>query len=312
MQASRVIVLGSINTDLVVKTPRLPRPGETVVGGEFYRAAGGKGANQAVAVARNSLAPVLFVAAVGNDAFGRESREQLQRENLDCTYLKTVAEQPSGVALIMVDEQGENVISVASGANDALTPDDVARIDDAAFAAARIFVTSLETPLETVAAGLRRARASGMTTILNPAPARREIVSGGILELVDILTPNENEAAYLAETDDGTSALQAARKLQLRGAGTVIATCGAAGCLVVMGDGAELVPAHRVSAIDATAAGDTFNGALVAALSDGLPLIAAVRRANAAAALSVTRRGAQPSIPTREEVDFFLASAANE
>jgi ribokinase len=195
---SSIIVLGSINTDLVIRGPRLPRPGETVLGGEFYQAAGGKGANQAVAAARLAQEAVTFIGATGDDALGASARQGLSRENLVCAYLKVVPQQPTGVALILVDERGQNAISVASGANRHLLPQDVEAIPDAVFDSARVLLTSLESPLETVAAALRRSKDNGLVTILNPAPAMREIADRSILTLVDVLTPNEGEAATLA------------------------------------------------------------------------------------------------------------------
>ncbi|MBI3866654.1 MAG: ribokinase [Planctomycetia bacterium] len=307
--ASSIIVLGSTNTDLVVRGSRLPAPGETVIGGEFYQAAGGKGANQAVAAARAALTPVTFVGAVGDDSHGREALERFRTEDLVCDYLKVVPDAASGVALILVDEAGQNLISVASGANARLTPDDVAAIPNSVFTSAKVFLACLETPLDTVAAGLRRARQAGLVTILNPAPASREIIAAGLLPLVDILTPNAGEAALLAGTaseaedlDQEANALQAARALQALGCRQVIVTLGARGCLVV--DASEQHVAGRpVRAIDATAAGDAFNGALAAALSEGRSLLEAAKWANIAAALSVTRRGAQPSLPTRAEIE---------
>ncbi|MGE5191988.1 MAG: PfkB family carbohydrate kinase, partial [Deltaproteobacteria bacterium] len=194
---SRIIVMGSINTDLVIRGPRLPGPGETVIGGEFYQAAGGKGANQAVAAARAALDPVTFLGAVGDDGLGQAALERFQAENLICDYLKVIPGKPSGVALILVDESGQNLISVAAGANACLSPAAVDAIPEAVFSAAKVFLTCLETPLETVARGLARARRAGLLTILNPAPASRDVLDSGILSLVDVLTPNAGEAALL-------------------------------------------------------------------------------------------------------------------
>lgn len=310
--ASEIIVVGSINTDLVIKGPRLPAPGETILGGEFYQAAGGKGANQAVAAARLALAPVTFVGAVGDDALGREALRGFQSENLICNYLRTVPQSPTGVALILVDAGGQNLISVASGANARLTPADLDAACHAVFPTARVFLTSLEIPLETVARGLKRARQAGLLTVLNPAPASREVLGSDILQWVDVLTPNAGEAALLAEADsapadesESATAIRAARRLQERGCRQVIVTLGADGCVVVDSAVTEIAP-WRVTAVDATAAGDAFNGALAVALAEGQPLAEAARWANTAAAISVTRRGAQPSLPTRRELDEFL------
>jgi len=307
---SRVIVVGSVNTDLVIRGRRLPRPGETVLGGEFYRAAGGKGANQAVAAARSSLAPVTFIAAVGDDEFGRDSARLLREENLDCRFVKSVAGKPSGIALIMVDGQGENTISVASGANADLMPADIAAVDDAVFREGAVLLASLETPLETVIAALLRAREANLTTILNPAPAMTEIAVPEILCLVDVITPNESEAEQLtgiAPTSVETAS-RAAERLRELGCRAVVLTRGAEGALVADLEGTESLTAFSVDAVDTTAAGDAFNGVLATALSEDHPLRDAVRRASAAAALSVARRGAQPSLPRREEIDRFVES----
>lgn len=303
MPGSRVIVVGSVNTDLVIRAGRLPRPGETVLGGEFYEAAGGKGANQAVAAARVALQPVVFVAAVGDDAYGRHSLESLARENLDARRIKTVAGSASGVALIMVGPDGENAIAVAPGANHALTPDDVDSLSGDIVASAAVWLTSLEIPLETALRGLQRAREAGLTTILNPAPAGELRDRLELLRYVDVLTPNESEAALLTGVDcsDRRGVREAADRLRRAGCGQCIVTLGAAGCLVV-GDEVSEIAGHQVNAVDATAAGDAFNGVLAVGLAEGRTLVEAARRANRAAALAVTRRGAQPSLPRRNEL----------
>lgn len=306
---SPIIVLGSINADLVVRGPKLPAPGETVIGGEFYQAAGGKGANQAVAVARAALAPVTFIGAVGDDSHGREALDRFHSENLVCDYIKVLPGEASGVALILVDDSGQNLISVASGANARLTPQDIDAIPEEVFRGANVFLACLETPLATVAVGLRRAKQAGLVTILNPAPATCEIIDAGLLGLVDVLTPNAGEAALLAglAIDEGaivheSTALRAARALQELGCRQVIVTLGSHGCLVV-DEQSQHVAGRAVRAIDATAAGDAFNGALAVALAEGRPLRKAAEWANSAAAISVTRRGAQPSLPSRSEID---------
>jgi ribokinase len=293
----QVIVVGSINTDLVIRSARLPRAGETVLGGEFYSAAGGKGANQAVAAARASVAPVLFVGAVGDDSFGVSALDGFRRENLKLDFLHTIPNEASGIALILVDEQGQNQISVASGANTQLQPQHIDEIPDGIFTAAKVLLCSLETPLETVVHALQRAKRLGLTTLLNPAPADRAVAVREILSLVDVLTPNETEAAILCGDETG-DVEGLARTLQERGCRSVIVTCGAKGCVLLEGANVMSIAAHPVTAVDATAAGDAFNGVLAVALAEGRPLPEAVRRANTAAALSVTRRGAQPSLPT--------------
>lgn len=313
MSSPAVIVLGSINTDLVVRGERLPRPGETVLGGNFYQAGGGKGANQAVAAARAAREPVLFIAAVGDDQFGRDSLARLAHENLDCRFIKTVPSQPSGVALILVDAGGENMIGVASGANMHLAPADIERVPDDHFRTARVLLASLESPLEAVACGLARAKQAGQTTVLNPAPAAKEILAMHLLRQVDVLTPNEVEAAALAGIEiardaeiDKDRAIAAARALQSCGCRAVIITLGAAGVIVVERDAIH-IPAARVQVVDTTAAGDAFSGALCVALSEGKALVDAAQWATRAAALAVTRPGAQPSLATRGEIEQFSA-----
>ncbi|MBM83965.1 MAG: ribokinase [Planctomycetaceae bacterium] len=306
-----ITVLGSINTDLVIKTPTLPTQGTTVLGGEFYRASGGKGANQAVAAARLARQSVRFVSAVGDDQFGVEAREGLERENLDLEHIKVVEGVASGVALIMVDGQGENQIAVASGANLELTRKDVSRADSA-FVEGGVFLACLESPWEAVLAGLRKAKAAGMTTILNPAPANRCIMREDYLELVDILTPNQSEAIELADAGQSRlkGLLRSADLFQELGCQRIVITRGADGLLIVDGDEATSVESHVVEAVDTTAAGDAFNGALAVALAEGKPLFESCRWASAAAALSVTRLGAQPSLANREELEGFLNDQA--
>lgn len=312
MAASRVTVLGSVNTDLVVQLPRLPLGGETVTGGHFFQAAGGKGANQAVAAARLARSPVTFLAAVGNDALGEQALVRLGQENLDCRHVQTVAGVASGVALIMVDQAGQNQIGVALGANAHLRPEHVAQAPHECFPKGGVFLTVLESPLDTITQGITRAKAAGMTVILNPAPAQTEILTGALAPRIDILTPNSLEAAALAgisvqneqEADD--RAVEAARLLQQRGIRTLIITQGSRGALVVT-DQVRQVPAAAVKAIDTTAAGDCFNGALAVALSEGSELLPAVKFAISAATLSVTRLGAQPSLPQRHELQAIAS-----
>jgi len=304
MPVSPIIVLGSVNTDLVIRAPRIPSPGETVLGGEYFQAPGGKGANQAVAAARAARSPVTFIAAVGDDAFGSAARENFGGENLDTQFIKTVPQQPSGVALICVDERGENAISVASGANHHLTPGDVDELPDSLFDSASIFLACLESPVETVIRGLERARRAGLRTILNPAPALPEIADPQILELIDILTPNAGEAMLLTGENSPQAAAAHLRRL---GCDCVITTLGSAGCLI-SGESELVIDAYPANAVDTTAAGDAYNGALAVALAEGQSLEAAARWASAAAAIAVTRAGAQPSLPSRAEIDA-LANA---
>lgn len=303
-ERKRILVLGSVNMDLVVRVPRMPRPGETVLGGTFLTNLGGKGANQAVAAARAAQAPVTFLAAVGADAYGREACATLAREkNLALDRLRTLKDQATGVALITVDATGENMISVASGANAALGVEIVEELPASVWRATRVLLACLESPLATIERALRLARGHGVLTILNPAPACREAGRTELLELVDILTPNEVEAAALVgTTSNDISPIAAAQVLRKRGAGAVIVTCGADGCQLVAEETTH-VPAREAKAVDTTAAGDAFNGALAVALTEGKSLVEATHWAAAAAAISVTRPGAIASLATREEIE---------
>jgi len=304
MNSAGIVVLGSINMDLVVRVPTMPRPGATVLGGTFFTNLGGKGANQAVAAARAAREKVAFIAAVGDDTYGRVARDTLADEqNLLLEHLRIVPNLATGVALITVDGRGENMISVASGANAAVTPADMDAIPAAVWRGAKLFLACLESPLPAVVRGLERAKEFGLMTVLNPAPAMVEAGRPEVLELVDVLTPNEAEAAALVGATGSTASVcDAARELQRRGAKQVVVTCGAQGCQL-LGDGETHVAAHRVTAVDTTAAGDAFTGALAAALVEGRPLVAAVNWASVAAAISVTRPGAIASLATRSEIE---------
>jgi ribokinase len=310
MIRGRVVVVGSVNVDLVVVAPRLPGPGETVTGGDVARHHGGKGANQAVAAARLG-APVVFVGAVGADDFGVAARAALVDEGIDVTHLATV-ERPTGVALIVVDERAENLIAVAPGANGAVTEAAVT----AAFAAlgvgpADVVLVCREIPPGTVHVTLLAARRAGATAVLNPAPA--DGLAPATLDLADVLTPNETELAILARPTAGPGPAgrePAARALLAGGPGgrAVIVTLGAEGALLVPVDGPALpIAAHPVMPVDTTGAGDAFNGALAAAIADGRGLPDAVVRAVAAAGLSTTRPGARGGMPTAAELAVALA-----
>ena len=307
MNAS-IVVVGSSNTDMIIQLDPIPRPGETILGGEFYTAAGGKGANQAVGAARAG-GNVTFVARVGRDMFGDQAVAGFQRDGICVDHVLCDKTAPSGVALIFVAKDGENSIAVAGGANAKLMSADVKRAAKAIRSAA-VVVMQLETPLETIEAAAALAARAGVRVILNPAPARP--LPDSLLRLVSILTPNETEAELLTgiKVDDETGAAKAADKLRSRGVPTVILTLGPRGAFVADATGKQLVPGFRVKAVDTTAAGDIFNGALSVALAEGKPLPVAVRFANAAAALSVTRLGAQPSAPTRKEIEKFLRANA--
>jgi ribokinase len=307
MPVPRIVVVGSSNTDMVVKGQRLPAPGETVSGGQFLLAAGGKGANQAVAAARLG-ADVTLVAKVGRDMFGDQAVENYGKEGIRTDYVFRDDQRATGVALILVDQQGENLISVASGANHALTPADVEKASDR-LRAADVVVIQLEIPMDTVAKAVEVAAGAGVPVILNPAPAAP--LPDGLLKKVAYLTPNETEAQQLCgvRVEDEASARQAAEKLLAAGAAHVVITLGAKGALLASPGKASLVPSRRVQALDSTAAGDAFNGGLAWALGCGLALDEAVRQACLVGALSVTRMGAQPSLPTKAELDRFAAAA---
>ncbi len=293
----RVLVVGSANVDFTVALDRLPERGETVTEGTLLVARGGKGANQAVA-ARRLGAEVRLIACVGQDASGRDVRAALLEEGIGVAGLTATAEHATGTALILVDHEGGNQIGVAPGANRALTVAHVeARAED--FAWAEVLVASCEVPLECVTAALALARRHGAITILNPAPVPRAPIDR--LDLVDYLTPNSGEAARLSGVRGATAV--AAEALVARGAGTVIVTLGGAGALCRGNAGAHRVPALPVQAVDTTGAGDAFNGALAVALGERRDLPWALAFASAAAGLACTRRGAQPSLPTRAEVE---------
>ena len=305
MKQTSIVVVGSSNTDMIIKLGRIPQPGETILGGEFTTAAGGKGANQAVAAARAG-GDVTFVARVGRDMFGEKAVAGFVQDGIEVKYVSRDSAAPSGVALIFVAKDGENSIAVAGGANGRLSAADVKQANGS-IAGASAVVMQLETPLETVQAAAELAAAAKVPVILNPAPAR--VLPNKLLKLVSILTPNETEAELLTGikvTDEGTAA-RAAEKLRARGVQIVILTLGARGAFVATASTKQLVPGFRVKAVDTTAAGDVFNGALAVALGEGRPLLEAVRFANAAAAISVTRLGAQPSAPERKEIERLLA-----
>lgn len=303
---ARIVVVGSVNTDMVVKGKRLPGPGETVSGGHFLMAGGGKGANQAVAAARLG-ADVALIAKVGRDMFGDQAIKNFGREGIRTDAILRDPEHHTGVALILVDRAGENLISVASGANHALTP---AEIDEAAelIRVADMLMLQLETPLDTVLRAAEIAAEAGVPVMLNPAPAQP--LSDKLLKCVTYLTPNETEAELLTgiPVQDEASARKAAEKLLAVGAKHVIVTLGAKGAQITSPTGTVTIPSTPVEAVDTTAAGDAFNGGLAWSLAGGMLLEEAVRQACLVGALSATRLGAQPSLPTSEELDQFVKS----
>lgn len=304
MSKPKIVVVGSSNTDMIIKGDRIPAPGETICGGVFSTAPGGKGANQAVAAARAG-ADVTFVARVGDDMLGRQAIEGYKKDGVDCSAIQLDPALATGVALIMVDNTGDNSIAVASGANAALTPADVDKAADA-IKAAKMVVFQLETPLATIEHAAKLAKAAGVPVLLDPAPAPDCPLPQSLMECVSVIKPNETEAARLTgiEVVDEASACKAAEKLLELGVETAIVTLGAAGAFVATKSGVrKSVPGKRVDAVDATAAGDCYSGALAVALAEGRSLDDAMLFASNAAALSVQKMGAQPSLPTREEID---------
>ncbi|HIJ52841.1 MAG TPA: ribokinase [Planctomycetes bacterium] len=300
-----IAVVGSSNMDLVVKSKRIPAIGETILGGDFIMAPGGKGANQAVAAAKLG-AQVFFIAKLGEDIFGSQSLNNFEKEGVNTKYVLQTKESPSGVALIMVDDDGNNLIVVAPGANQNLSPEDVKEAGTE-IASSGALVAQLEVPIETIECAAGLANKSNVPFILDPAPAQK--LSPQLLKMVDVLTPNETEAQFLTgvEVKDRESASAAAHKLLEFGVKTVILTMGASGYLTVSNEGTEFVPARKVKAADSTAAGDAFTGSLAVGLAQGRTLSDAALFANSVAALSVTKMGAQPSMPTVQEVEAFIS-----
>ena len=295
----KILVLGSTNTDMVISGRRIPAPGETVSGGKFMMNPGGKGANQAVAVARLSAkkGACTFIAKVGDDMFGRDTARRMRKDGI-AARLVVDGKEPSGTALILVDAKGQNVISVALGANGTLSPKDVAPFRGEIESSACLLM-QLETPLETVEWAAKVAHDAGVMVILNPAPARK--LPRSLYPLVDWITPNETEAEILTgvKVTDAASAAKATVALMKRGVGHVITTMGSKG--VYCGDCGRLFPSKKVKAVDCVAAGDTFNGAFAVALAEERPVADAIAFAQKAAAISVTRPGAQSSVPYRRE-----------
>lgn len=296
----KIVVLGSTNTDMVITGKKIPVPGETVSGGTFLMNPGGKGANQAVAVARLSAkkGACSFIAKVGDDLFGRETAVRMRKDGIDAKLIVDRRE-PSGTALILVDAKGQNVISVALGANGTLSPKDVAKFRKSIENAAALLM-QLETPMETVVAAAKWAHAKGVPVILNPAPAAK--LPGELYKCLDWITPNETEAELLTgvKVTDAKSAQKAVDVLLKRGVGHVVITMGSKGAYC--GDCQKIYPCRKVKAVDCVAAGDTFNGAFAVALAEGHSCAEAIDFAQKASAISVTRPGAQSSVPYRNEL----------
>ncbi|MBI5303346.1 MAG: ribokinase [Chloroflexi bacterium] len=299
---AHIVVVGSANTDMVLRCDRLPRAGETVLGGDFTMAQGGKGANQAVAVARLGM-PITFVTRLGRDTMGNRAEASYLNEGIQCDYISRDDTAASGVALIMVDASGENLIGVAPGANGTLAPEHIAQAESA-MRAANVLLVQLEIPLDTVRAAVQLACKWNTRVILNPAPAR-DLPSDLIADV--ILTPNEHE---LAQITGIAEAELAAKHLIAQGARAVIVTLGERGALLVTAMQARRIPSFPVNVVDTTAAGDAFNGGLAVALARGDDLPDAVRYASAVGALAVTQFGAQPSLPTAAQVAKLLSEAS--
>ncbi|MFT4273670.1 MAG: ribokinase [Pantoea sp.] len=303
-KSAKLAVLGSINADHILNLAHFPRPGETVIGKQYQIAFGGKGANQAVAAGRAG-ADIAFIACVGADDIGERIRQQLQQDRIDIAPVETVADEATGVAMIFVNGEGENNIGIYSGANAALTPACVDRHQQV-IADADALLMQLESPLESVLAAAKIAKAQQTQVILNPAPATH--LSDELLALIDVITPNETEAEILTgiAVKSDEDAARAAAALHSKGIQTVLITLGRRGVwLSEKGEGVR-IPGFSVQAVDTIAAGDTFNGAFITARLEGVLMHDAVRFAHAAAAIAVTRPGAQPSVPWRTEIDAFL------
>lgn len=304
MKTGKLAVLGSINADHILNLTHFPRPGETVIGKQYQVAFGGKGANQAVAAGRSG-ADIAFIACVGEDDIGERIRQQLVNDRIDVSPVEAVAGDSTGVALIFVNGEGENTIGIHAGANAALTPERVAQHQQV-IADAEALLMQLESPLESVLAAAKIAHQHQTQVILNPAPATE--LSDELLSLVDMITPNETEAQILTgvAVNSDEDAARAAEVLHKKGIRTVLITLGSRGVWLSEQGHGQRIPGFRVEAVDTIAAGDTFNGALITALIEQRPMAEAVRFAHAAAAIAVTRRGAQPSVPWRDEIDSFL------
>ncbi len=295
----KIVVAGSSNTDMICRVPHIPKPGETVLGGDFFVVQGGKGANQAVAAARAG-GNVTFIACVGDDLFGRQALESYKSDRIDTSCIEITSGVPTGVALINVADSGENSIAVAPGANARLTPEIIDHYRNI-IAGADMVLVQLEIPIETVYRIIRIAWSAGVPVVLNPAPAAT--IDREILSMLTLVTPNEHEALLLAGTGmDGCSVSTLADRIQDIGAGSVVITTGSEGAFFRQGSLEGHVAGIPVTAVDTTAAGDTFNGYLVVELARGKSLAEAIQVANKAAALSVTRMGAQPSIPWLNEL----------
>ncbi|AYY82441.1 ribokinase [Proteus vulgaris] len=308
MEAKKLVILGSVNADHILNVAHFPLPGETISGNQFQLVFGGKGANQAVAAGRCG-ANISFLACLGNDDIGQKAKVQLITDNIKTHSIELIDDESTGVALIFVNQQGENVIGIHAGANGRLDTHYVQR-HGGIIKEADALLMQLESPLDSVLKAAEIAKQENVQVILNPAPA--QALPDELLSLVDIITPNETETEYLTgiKVVDDESAQQAAEVLHNKGIKTVLITLGSRGVWVSeQNNRGCIVPAFKVKAVDTIAAGDTFNGALITALLEGQPMMTAIKFAHAAAAIAVTRSGAQPSVPWRHEVDTFLSTS---
>jgi ribokinase len=300
-----IVVVGSLNMDLVIRTPRLPALGETIIGTDFHTFPGGKGANQAVAAARLG-GKVKMIGRVGSDSFGEMLLETVANDRVDTAHIFKDPEAATGVAFITVDSNGQNTIVVASGANARLTPDDIDKAEEA-FKGAAVLLLQLESPISAVNHAIGLAHRYGARVLLNPAPA--QVLDVHFLSKVDYLVPNQTELALMTGMESIQDAVKALGAVGLK---RVIVTLGEEGVLVVE-KGQEIhLPSHRVTVVDSTAAGDAFVGAFAVALTEGHPTLTAASWGSAAGALAVTRAGAQPSLPTRSEFEDFLSEGVTE
>lgn len=302
----KITVIGSSNTDMICRVPSIPRPGETLMGTDFFTVQGGKGANQAVAAARAG-GDVTFIACVGNDAFGQQAIEAYQKDGINTSCIQKIDGVATGVALINVADTGENSISVAPGANACLSPEEVEKYRDIILGS-DIVLMQLEIPIETVFHVARMAHAANIPVVLNPAPARE--IDKEIMKLLTLVTPNEHEASLLSGVwPEARDEKESASEIQKQGVKSLIVTTGSKGAYYLDGNNKGIVEGIKVTAIDTTAAGDTFNGYLVVEMAKGKSLAEAIWVANKAAAISVTKMGAQPSIPFIQEIKNFKYDA---
>lgn len=308
MKKPKIVIVGSSNTDMVVKVPRIPIPGETIIGDEFLVIPGGKGANQAVAAARAG-AEVTFISCVGDDLYGQQAIENYKKEGINTTYIKVQKGAHSGIALITVSQDGENCIAVAPGANNDLVAEDIHKYKEA-FTDAKLILVQLEIPMSTVEAVVDLANIMKIPLMLNPAPGRTIPIS--LIKMITWITPNETEANIITSRKflSDNNIVDMACELHNMGAETVIITLGKNGVYLKNDEYHEKLDSYKVKPIDTTAAGDVFNGALAFALANKTPLIKAIDFAQRAAAISVTKMGAQPSAPFRKEIDLFNKNIA--